>query len=211
MDYVPGETWASAWKDMTVEQKEGTITQMRKYVDELRQLHHGTLFVLSLLDMWADEAIVFNPDQHVGALGFKPCWDLRISSSRTFGPFPDLQSFYNHLLGRVKMIAGESKALSLFEALTSLKSHSPPVVFSHSDLTARNVLINDGRISGIIDWEQSGWWPYWWESMKALYCTQLETDIENEEWRQFVKSCMTVSEEEHRINEEIRDIEGFPY
>jgi aminoglycoside phosphotransferase (APT) family kinase protein len=128
------------------------------------------------------------------------------------GPFPDLESFYNHLLWKVKMIAGESKATSLFQTLSSLKPpHSPSVVFSHSDLTARNILIHRGKISGIIDWEQSGWWPYWGEYVKALYCTQLVTDFENEEWRQFVESCMVVNREEQGFDIEIRDIEGFPY
>jgi len=100
MEHIPGETYASAWKDMTVEEKEEATAQMKKYVNELRQLHHG----------------------------FKPCWDLRMSSSRTFGPFPDLESFYHHLLSKVQMTAGESKATSLFQALTSLKPpHSPDV------------------------------------------------------------------------------------
>lgn len=46
--------------------------------------------------------------------------------------------------------------------------------------------------------------------MKVLYCTQLETDIKNVDWRDFAESCMAVSEEEQRIDIEIRDIGGFP-
>ena len=210
MEYIPGETWASAWVHMTEAEKEEATGQMKKYVNELRQLHHGTRSIL-LIYMWADNMTDFNPNQYVSALDYKPCWDLRISSSRTFGPFSDLDSFYHHFLGKVKMIAGESKAKLLFQALTSLKPHAPSVVFSHSDLTARNILINNGKISGIIDWEQSGWWPYWWEYMKALYCTQLTAHDENEEWRKFVESSMVVNKEEQEIDVQIRDIEGFAY
>ena len=47
--------------------------------------------------------------------------------------------------------------------------------------------------------------------MKALYCTQLTGDDENEEWRQFVKLSMVVRHEEQRIDVQIRDIEGFVY
>jgi thiamine kinase-like enzyme len=159
----------------------------------------------------ANNMVEFNPDQHVSALDYNPCWDLRISSSRTFGPFPDLESFYHHLLGKVKVINGEAKAMSLFQALISLMPAYSSVVFSHSDLTARNIIIHNGKISGIIDWEQSGWWPYWWEYMKALYCTQLTADDENEEWHRFVESCMVASKEEQTIDIQIRDIEGFPY
>jgi aminoglycoside phosphotransferase (APT) family kinase protein len=211
MEYIPGKTWATAWMEMTADEKRATTNQMRTYVDELRQLHHGILPYL-LLDVWANNTAEFNPDQYVSALHYKPCWDLRISSSRMFGPFPDVESFYHHLLEKVKIINGESEAMSLFQALTSLKPpHSPSVVFSHSDLTARNIIIHNGKISGIIDWEQSGWWPYWWEYMKALYCTQLTKDDENEEWHRFVESCMVASKEEHGIDVQIRDIEGFAY
>ena len=45
MEYIPGETWASAWKDMTVEEREGDTGQMKGYVNELSQLHHGALSV----------------------------------------------------------------------------------------------------------------------------------------------------------------------
>ena len=76
---------------MTVEQKVAATSHMRKYVDELGQLHHGTFSVL-LCDVWAAGATAFNPDQYVGALGYNPCWDLRTSSSRTFGPSPDLEA-----------------------------------------------------------------------------------------------------------------------
>lgn len=58
------------------------------------------------------------------------------------------------------------------------------VVFSQFDSTARNIIIHNGKIGRIIDWEQSGWW-YWWEYMKVFDCTQLTTDDdfdENEEW-----------------------------
>ena len=110
---------------------------------------------------------MFNSDQRVSAVGFQPCWDLRISTSERFGPFINIDSFYQHLLWKVKMIAGEPKATSLFQKLTSLKPfHTPSVVFSHADLTPRNIVINNGKI---INWEQAGWWPYWWDYVKAFY------------------------------------------
>ncbi|KAI0696628.1 kinase-like domain-containing protein [Cytidiella melzeri] len=36
------------------------------------------------------------------------------------------------------------------------------VVWNHGDLTMRNVMIHHGRVSGIIDWEDSGWLPRHW-------------------------------------------------
>jgi aminoglycoside phosphotransferase (APT) family kinase protein len=38
-----------------------------------------------------------------------------------------------------------------------------PVVWVHSDLRMYNVLVHGGRLSGIIDWENSGWLPQSWQ------------------------------------------------
>lgn len=37
-----------------------------------------------------------------------------------------------------------------------------PVVYVHGDLAMQNVLVHNGRVSGIIDWEDSGWFPRHW-------------------------------------------------
>jgi Ser/Thr protein kinase RdoA (MazF antagonist) len=39
-------------------------------------------------------------------------------------------------------------------------------VFSHRDLTPRNILVHEGKISGLVDWEDSGWYPEYWEYVK---------------------------------------------
>ena len=153
----------------------------------------------------------FNSGQCIGAVGFQPCWDLRLSMSERLGPFPDIESFYQHILWKVKMIAGESHASSLLKRLESLKSTQlPSVVFTHSDFAPRNIILSNNRVSGIIDWEQSGWWPYWWEYVKAHYSIQLDGN-ERVEWIRFAESVLDVYDEEKVIDEEIRDIEGFPY
>ncbi|KAJ7206345.1 kinase-like domain-containing protein [Mycena pura] len=35
-------------------------------------------------------------------------------------------------------------------------------IFSHGDLVPENILIIDGHVSGIIDWDCAGWYPYFW-------------------------------------------------
>ena len=62
MEYIPSETWASAWRNMTVEEREEATGRMKEYVDELSQLHHGALSV-RLLGAWADKATAFISDQ----------------------------------------------------------------------------------------------------------------------------------------------------
>ena len=57
------------------------------------------------------------------------------------------------------------------------------ICFTHGDLTLNNIIIAPGssprRIAGIIDWEQSGWYPDYWEYCKLLYGVEY-----THEWRE---------------------------
>lgn len=44
------------------------------------------------------------------------------------------------------------------------------IIFTHGDLHPSNIIITSTHhICGIIDWEQSGWLPAYWEARKAQY------------------------------------------
>ena len=52
----------------------------------------------------------------------------------------------------------------LFEhTLPSMLPRSDVSVFTHGDLTPRNIMVDQGYITGVIDWEESGWFPDYWE------------------------------------------------
>ncbi len=36
-----------------------------------------------------------------------------------------------------------------------------PFTFTHGDLTDVNILIKDGNLADILDWEASGYFPVW--------------------------------------------------
>lgn len=42
-----------------------------------------------------------------------------------------------------------------------------PIVFTHGDLSPRNIMVKDGRVVAIIDWETAGWLPASWEYIQA--------------------------------------------
>lgn len=65
--------------------------------------------------------------------------------------------------------------------MTSLIPNTPPairrafsrrlqtshrVVFTHADLAPRNIIVRDGKIVGLLDWEDAGWYPEYWEYVK---------------------------------------------
>ncbi|KAB8264687.1 kinase-like protein [Aspergillus pseudonomiae] len=51
------------------------------------------------------------------------------------------------------------------------KSHDirHDIVFTPGDLNPRNILAENGKITGIVDWEIAGWFPEYWEYTKAHY------------------------------------------
>ncbi|KAJ8069975.1 hypothetical protein OCU04_000379 [Sclerotinia nivalis] len=44
-----------------------------------------------------------------------------------------------------------------------------PYVLTHSDLDATNIMVKDGHVSAIIDWEHGGYLPEWWEAVGTLH------------------------------------------
>lgn len=65
---------------------------------------------------------------------------------------------------------GSAEYIALLRGLSP--SHTGTVVFSHGDLRAENVIVqlnNHGNylIAGILDWEKSGFYPDYFECIKA--------------------------------------------
>lgn len=97
-----------------------------------------------------------------------PCYDFRLVLSKDyeeergdfFGPFANEDEF-NDLL--------QTPALP---GVAHRGGHM--IVLTHSDLNMRNILVYNGRLSGIVDWENSGWYPDYWEYTKARFITKLD-------------------------------------
>ena len=41
-----------------------------------------------------------------------------------------------------------------------------PFTFSHTDLTPGNIIVHNGHVSGIIDWDEGGYYPVWLEYVR---------------------------------------------
>ncbi|SPJ79289.1 uncharacterized protein FTOL_07680 [Fusarium torulosum] len=95
-----------------------------------------------------------------------PCYDFRIVLSMDYdeergdfvGPFVNEDEF---------------NAILQTPALPGVAHHDGhKIVFTHSDLNMRNILMYNGRLAGIVDWENSGWYPDYWEYTKARFITK---------------------------------------
>lgn len=43
------------------------------------------------------------------------------------------------------------------------------IVYSHCDIAPRNIMVRDGRIVALIDWEGAGWYPEYWDYVKLMH------------------------------------------
>ena len=54
-----------------------------------------------------------------------------------------------------------------------------PIKFTHSDLHPSNIIVTSSmpyKLVGIVDFEQSGWLPEYWEDRKARWTAAAEED-----------------------------------
>ncbi|KAF2463567.1 kinase-like protein [Lindgomyces ingoldianus] len=86
------------------------------------------------------------------------------------GPYESESEFNDHLISTASDHGFSSQ--DLFEEKLAcakrMQSMHHAVVFTHGDLKHHNIMVHDGRISGLIDWESAGWYPDYWEFTTAL-------------------------------------------
>ncbi|KAG6037169.1 hypothetical protein E4U41_005303 [Claviceps citrina] len=119
----------------------------------------------SLAELRAIPKVVAPEHAITSALG-RACYDHRINAASNVhsdngykGPFRDEDEFNDNLRN------------SHLPHISHGSGHQ--IVFTHGDLNMRNILMHNGRLSGIIDWEHSGWYPEYWDYTKACYVTKL--------------------------------------
>ena len=85
------------------------------------------------------------------------------------GPCVDEAAFNEYMIR--PGLLGDTKAVTDFdekiEKVRHLHSVQHKIVFTHGDFVPWNILIDNGHITAILDWEASGWLPEYWEYVTA--------------------------------------------
>jgi serine/threonine protein kinase len=98
----------------------------------------------------------------IGSVNLDKNHDSRLDGS-AWGPFHGIADFQTYLrLGHpLRHWENEPDVMLV---------HSRPerysIKFTHADLRPNNILVKDGHITAIIDWEFAGWYPEYWEYTK---------------------------------------------
>ncbi|KAJ5196300.1 hypothetical protein N7449_006779 [Penicillium cf. viridicatum] len=141
IDYIPGKRLDESWDTLDSSQKLSIADELHSYMNQLRELKGN----------------------YIGAVGRGKAIVRNISSIER-RPFDTEQEFNDFILGDIVEIAPDM--LRHYAKSALMDNHE--IVFTHSDFAPRNIMVEGGRVTAIMDWEYAGWYPAYWEYCLAL-------------------------------------------
>ncbi|BGO93207.1 hypothetical protein NBRC10512_007540 [Rhodotorula toruloides] len=95
-------------------------------------------------------------------------WDSKTSVFTRLPTFTTTRDFLRWLSAELPprfTRASHAQSLAHVESLDA----GAPVVLTHGDLHSGNMLLCDGHVVGIVDWETAGWYPEWLDTEILAY------------------------------------------
>ncbi len=207
MTWIDGETlndWTTARERRTPEQA-AALTELNTAINagDMPALEVAVSRMISLppptLDMsdgadLADDLrraleelrAVPSPTGAVTRLGGRELVTLRIGEE-TMGPFESQEEFKDYLVNRTSSVVAH-RLPELHRLAAPVRATHHRICFTHADLHGGNILVKDNRLAGIIDWDQAGWYPEYWEmTMTERHCMTVPTmqqfwDVVHPDW-----------------------------
>ncbi|KAJ4316476.1 hypothetical protein N0V84_007832 [Fusarium piperis] len=142
MEYIEGKTLQQAWPVLTPDQRSNILAELSGYIAQMRAL--GGIYIGRLDGQGAIVPSIL---------------------TRSGGPFGTLTEFHDWLVHPPKRLRAQSM---YWHQITTQLGVEHPIVFTHGDIAARNILVRDGHIVALLDWEFAGWYPEYWEYVFAI-------------------------------------------
>ncbi|PLB49701.1 kinase-like protein [Aspergillus steynii IBT 23096] len=173
---VPGEPLSAAWPKLSADQKDNIARQTAQYLQQLRSLQSNCL----------------------QALNGGPIYSNFLFPNRTsdvpHGPLASDEDLWLDMERSLQHIPEASRV-----RLRSRMPPATPYTFTHNDLINVNIMVDNGRLTGIIDWEWSGYFPVWCgedREWKALLRKHMpDYSAAREFWRDYWYLCIDPSSE----------------
>ena len=180
---MQGTTLDKSWPSMSEEQKEDVQNQLVSFFRKLRRIPAPP----------AEDA-----QSNIGGGNPRRCKDLRNKMHVAVNPIKDEKEFNDFLISAVGVEVPHSFRGQLYSRLRN----DHPIVLTHGQLHPENIMVRwtvppelsetfetydmEFTLTGILDWEMSGWYPAYWEYVTAFrkghtldrmvdWCTYLPT------------------------------------
>lgn len=145
---IAGKPLESIWPQMQSHQRAKVIADLGRFVEQLRKM---------------------DPPKHcvVGDATLGAALDHRFGAGK-IGPFYTIKDFHDFERRGRRVDDFTEKEIQY----THSSDRGYKLKFSHAALCPRNILLDEsGRISAIIGWESSGWYPEYWEYTQMCHAT----------------------------------------
>ena len=87
------------------------------------------------------------------------------------------------------------------EKLGQIRERFPnqgPYVLTHGDLHAGNIMVKDGKIEAIIDWELAGYYPWWFEYYRSyIVSDRVKEELFDPIWHSFPDLTRGMNQDEY--------------
>ncbi|GFN10393.1 phosphotransferase family protein [Aspergillus tubingensis] len=152
-DRVSGDSLDKFWHTLTKSQKKNIELQLKHQVQEMRK----------------------HTQPYIGRIGNVTTYNFfdRLHNN-DMGPFASEEEFDEWCFSRDKFPYQQA---FWKRYLPKMRKKSPSkFVLTHGDLSARNIMVQDGQLTGIVDWGYSGFFP---EYMEYALATVIHESIED--------------------------------
>ncbi|KAM5361432.1 hypothetical protein ACJZ2D_013122 [Fusarium nematophilum] len=170
MELIQGPTLEEIWGDLDEKDRISVCQELRGMVQTWRGLSQDTT-----------EATGATKPPFIGNVRGQHLLDIVFTSGNcpTTGPFQSVSQFHDYFTVTIGPRAFEPYAERSPHPYRSNLPDNVPIVFTHGDLHPSNIILSsrkgDGlRVRAVIDWQQAGWYPAYWESCKALWTAKVD-------------------------------------
>lgn len=170
--YIPGLDLEKAWPQLDDTQKQNISTQLDKIFISLRSLP-------------------FPKDTPLGDIQGEGCMDSRRWTRTSTTPIMTIDQFEDFIFAGSKTASPVYK--QLLRELTPNSTGKRTCVFTHCDVRPANIIVGKDEqgawvVNGVVDWEQSGFYPEYWECIKI---TNILTPKDNFDWYKHLPECLS--------------------
>lgn len=176
MEYIDGATLRDRWDTLSAIEKDGVCEQLGSMVTKmshLRQAPDDPFIGRYPYSHFKDPS---RPDWCLGNVNRGAVRDMVFTNTNfpPAGPFSSAAEFHDCMSDMFKWPATvndpDLDPADLTDPYREMLPGNCPIHFTHADLNPVNIMVSKDspcRVLAILDWEQSGWYPAYWEFCKA--------------------------------------------
>lgn len=174
MEFLVGAALTNLWESWSSTLKKQAMEELKGRIDQLRRCEGS----------------------YIGAIGGAPCCDPMFVECSSRGPFETESDMNEELAAWHEKRNPGRYGNALRRALRA--DHR--IVMPHGGIRMRSMLVKDGHIAGVADWEMAGFYPECWEFAIAIWGIDWKKD-----WGAYLQRHLPTCYDEHAMLMPIRD------